>query len=558
MFFICSVYAQPILLEEMVTADELICFPVYGKNNIYKYLPNTGALSMDNGTPEFSFLQYAFENEENVTTSSSITQALGGGLLHFLVEYYTPDRDVKRAEQRLKRMMDNDSVQLVGPVDVTSSQFVLVSSILIDGQESKELIGMGKAPVFQNSKVAFSFMLDQKKSQILMESFKMSTPDISIMFDLQFKGLTSAYNGKVMVDWNMVQNSSYSNTSVDAIFFSSDTEETFLELTQVGAITMESYGADSLGGDMLNAAYDKLLKMMYEPMQPDSINEADSRSWVEKTFGSRGLGGSLIGGSSVYRKRTIKTSGKTTVELNSRQVVDRHHFVTFNIGDLHKNYGENESVFRKAALDEDLFKQREIIVNIDGDMKSQFEEMVNSVAVSVKKEHENGEETVREVFFSAPNLEEYKGPLKMVYLNKKDIDKENWLKYKYAVNWQFKRDGEFQTTWKISNAPVINLYAPYKSHLIDLMGDMDKLKEMDIMAVVIQIEYPFFGKMKREKRLIKPFNNDNDMVIKAILPNDIHKVNYTITWVYNDGNKISTKGEDEFGVLLIDELPQSE
>ena len=557
-FILVSASAQPVLLDGLVQAEDLICFPVHGKKNQYKYLPNTGGLSFKSGAPEFSFLQYAFENESSQAGNSSIAKALGGGLLHFLVEYYTPQKDIDRAERRLQKMFENDTIKLIGPVDITKGQFVLVSSILVNGKASKELIGTGRAPVFQNSKVAFSFMMDPQKSQILMESFKMKTPDISIMFDLEFQGLTSAYNGKITVDWKMVQNSSYSNTSASAIFFSSTTEKTILELAQTGAIKMESYGNDSLGGNMLDAAYDKLLKMMYEPVQPDSINEKDSRSWVQKTFGNSGLTGSLIGGSNVYRKRKVKTSGKTTVEINSRQFVNRHQFVTFNIGDLYKKYGKDNRVFRKAALDEDLFKQREIFVNIDGDMKSEFDQMVNSVSVSIKKEHKNGDETIREVFINSANLEEYEGPLKMIYLNKEDKDKEKWLEYDYAINWQFKKDGDYQTDWQKSSAPIINLYAPYKLHQIDIMGDLQSLKDQNIMAVVVQLEYPFFGKTKKDKLLIKPFNDDNKLVMNAIMPSDVVEVSYTLTWVYKDGKKVSYQNSDDYGIILIDEIPNGE
>ena len=557
-FILVSASAQPVLLDGLVQAEDLICFPVHGKKNQYKYLPNTGGLSFKSGAPEFSFLQYAFENESSQAGNSSIAKALGGGLLHFLVEYYTPQKDIDRAERRLQKMFENDTIKLIGPVDITKGQFVLVSSILVNGKASKELIGTGRAPVFQNSKVAFSFMMDPQKSQILMESFKMKTPDISIMFDLEFQGLTSAYNGKITVDWKMVQNSSYSNTSASAIFFSSTTEKTILELAQTGAIKMESYGNDSLGGNMLDAAYDKLLKMMYEPVQPDSINEKDSRSWVQKTFGNSGLTGSLIGGSNVYRKRKVKTSGKTTVEINSRQFVNRHQFVTFNIGDLYKKYGKDNRVFRKAALDEDLFKQREIFVNIDGDMKSEFDQMVNSVSVSIKKEHKNGDETIREVFINSANLDEYEGPLKMIYLNKEDKDKEKWLEYDYAINWQFKKDGDYQTDWQKSSAPIINLYAPYKLHQIDIMGDLQSLKDQNIMAVVVQIEYPFFGKTKKDKLLIKPFNDDNELVMNAIMPSDVDEVSYSLTWVYKDGKKVRYQNSDDYGIILIDEIPKGE
>lgn len=252
-------------------------------------------------------------------SSSSITDALGGGLLHFLVLYETPESQVRKAERKLKSMFDNDQIKLVSPVEITSGQFIIVSSVLIDGEEERNLIGTGMAPVFQNSKIAFSFMLDPLKSQILMESFKMETSDVSIMFDLKFKGVSNAYNGKLTVDWSQVQNSEYSSSSVDAIFYSSDVEKIYAELEQNGGIKLESYGEDSLAGGLMEMAYDRLTKLMYEPTQPDSIESEKTTGWIEEVFGRRGLLGCLVGGSNVYKKRTVKTSGSTTVDLTARK-----------------------------------------------------------------------------------------------------------------------------------------------------------------------------------------------------------------------------------------------
>ena len=558
LFFLFSLtlsLAQPVLLNEMVEAENLICFPVHGDKNTYKYLPSQGGLSITDGKPEFSFLQYAIENESTGLSASSINKALGGGLINFLVLYNTPKEEIKKAERALQRLHDNDTIRLVGPVEISSGEFLLVSSILKDGQKEPELIGSGRAPVFQNSKVAFSFMLTPEKSTLLMESFKSKTSDISIIFDLKFKGLTNAFNGKVTVDWSMVSNSSFSKSSVNAFFFSSDTEKTFQDLSQRGAIKMESYGENELAGGMLEKAYDKLLKMMYEPVPPDSINEANTKGWLAKTLGRPS---DFLGGTNLYRKRVVRTSGNTIVELNSREMVERHQFVTFNIGDLYKKYGEDKTIFRKAALDEDLFKQREITVNVDGDLKADFNKMVNSVSVTVKKNHESGDETVKEVFYDTQKLEQYEGPMKLTYMNKEDADKEKWLEYEYAINWQFKKDGDYQTNWSKSSAPIINLYAPYKLHQVDLIGDVKRLKSEEIIAVVVQLEYPFFGRTKKEKQIIKPFNETNELSMSAIVPQDLTGLDYTITWIYKDGKKVQRAGIDDYGVLLIDEIPEGE
>lgn len=548
--------SQPVLVEEFIEAAGLLCFPVYGDSITYKYLPSRGRLgTTDTDLPEFSFLRYSMIKDDAPISGSSISEAHGGGLVHFLVLYDTPEVQVRSAQKELRRRLKRQDIVLAGPVEISAGNFMLISSLLINGKEEKEILATGRAPVFQNSKVAFSFLVDPLKANLLMESFKMATPDISITFDLEFSGLTSAYNGQLVVDWSQVQQSEYSNSSVDAIFYSSDVEKAFGSLIQNGAIRMESYGKDSLASGLLEVAYDRLLKLMFDPVRPDSIPPEKTRGVVQEIFGRRGLMGGLVGGSKVYKKQTIKTSGQTVVQINSRKLVDRHHLLTFNIGDLFKKYGQNKQVFRSVGIDDPTFQQREVLVNLDGDIKHEFEDMISNVSITMKKKHQNGDETVKEIFVNNDILKDYSGNSKLVYLYKEDKDRTAWLNYDYLISWQFKKDGSYTTEWLTSNSPVINLYTPYQYRQIDLMGDIKSLQGAGVVAVAVEIEYPFFGRTKKDRLTIKTNRDDGERRLEAILPLGVDRVDYKITWIYREGAKVEQRGEDEYGVILIDEMP---
>lgn len=547
--------AQPVLVQDFVEAGGLVCFPVLGDSNVFKYLPSVGKIATNpEDLPEFSFLQYALVNNDSKTTGSSVTEANGGGLLHFLVLYDTPEEQVRNAEREIRRKLKRSKIVLTGPVDISTGKFMLVSSLLIDGKEQKEILGTGIAPVFENSKVAFSFLVDPLKSKLLMESFKMATPDISITFDLQFSGLTSAYNGKVTVDWAKVQDTEYSNSSVDAIFYSSDVEKAFGSMIQTGAIQMETYGSDSIASEMLTIAYDRLVKLMFDPVMPDSVPSEDNRGVLGEIFGRRGLLGGLVGGSNVYKRHVVKTSGHTVVQINTRKMVDRHHLLTFNIGDLYKKYADNPRIFRKVALDDPAFQQREVRLNLDGDIKNEFDRMINSVSVTMKKKHGNGEETIKEVFVSKDVLKDYTGNTKLIYLNKEDADRTEWLNYEYMITWQFKKDGSYNTSWIPANSPIINLFTPYKYRDIEVLGDLNALHARGVVAVAVEVEYPFFGKMKKDRLTVMTDDKEGKNKIEAILPSDVESVDYKVTWIFKDGKKDQRQGKDEFGVILIDEV----
>jgi hypothetical protein len=553
LILICGkLLSQPVLIDEGVQAEGLICFPVYGDSLRYKYLPSQGRLSLDkNSLPEFSFLRFAFESKDEKISTSTISDANGGGIVHFLVLYDTPEEQIRKAQSTLRNKLKRKLV-LDGPVPFSRGQYLVVSSVLQDNKEKQVLLLSGDAPVFENSKVAFSFSLTPKQSQILMESFKMKTPDISIVFDLVFSGLTQAYQAELEVDWSQVEKTEYSKESIDAFFYSKDVEKNFGELIKTGAIKIRSAGKDSTSEELLTLVYDKLLKLMFEPTKPTLLPQDQTGGFLEDVLGNRGLG-SLIGfgGSDVYKKREIRTSGKTVVTINSRYNADRHHFVTFNIGDLYQKYGEDKTIFKDVAIEDMTFQQRDVYVSIDGSLTGEFDKMINSVSVVLKKTHANGEALINQNV-----LKDYKGSLSMSYLNHQEPDRDKWLEYQYQVAWQFKGGGQYTTDWMTANQPIINLFAPYKYHEIYLEGNWGKLSSEGVQAVSIQIKYDFFGQGKTARQTLRAGGDNVEKKFDLVLPNNIDEVEYTLSWIKNNHPPRNASGTDRFGIIFWDEIPK--
>ena len=94
--------AQSILVDEGVQAGGLWCFPVSGEPNTFKYLPSRAMLAFsEKSLPEFSFIRYVIEKPET-DNSSVMNHASGGGVLHFLVLYYTPEEQIENARDELR------------------------------------------------------------------------------------------------------------------------------------------------------------------------------------------------------------------------------------------------------------------------------------------------------------------------------------------------------------------------------------------------------------------------------------------------------------------------
>lgn len=550
--------SQPIMIDGGVRAGELMCFPVFGDSLSYRYLPSRGRLAInDQNLPEFSFLRYAVAKEPTPTGIHSISEADGGGLVHFLVLYDTPEDQVRQAENDLRIKFRNPKIKIKGPVFFSKGDYVVVSSVLGQGgKEEKKLIGVGQAPVFENSKVAFSFMLNTLEARLLMESFKMATPDVSIMFDLAFSGLTQAYDAEVEVNWSEVQKSEYYHEKTNILFYSSEVHKSFSELHKTGAIKIRAAGQDSLMAQILDASYEKLLNLMFNPVKPSEI-PLEKKGFMEEIFGAGGLASlGLFGASRTYILKELKTEGKSTVSLRSYSTVDRRHLITFNIGNIFEKFGKDKRIFRDVTLDDPVFQQRDVLVSIDGELQGAFEHVVKSAAISFRKSHQNGKETLREVFLSKNTLSENQGRIALSYLNQEDKDRLHWLDYAYQVMWNFGAEGNYQTGWITQNTPIINLYAPYKRHIIGLDADQDKLIAQDVRAISVQIDYAFFGQRKQKRLTVKPGENLSEKYFELTLPIDQQTVDYTITWIKNDGAKVSMNGKDEYGLIFLDELPQ--
>ena len=99
-------FAQQVLIDKGIYTEGLWCFPLYNDSLSYVYLPSRGRLALDEkGGPRFSYLRYVTNKPTEKNTNKSITEADGGGILHFLVLYDTPEKAVTAAEESLKKKL---------------------------------------------------------------------------------------------------------------------------------------------------------------------------------------------------------------------------------------------------------------------------------------------------------------------------------------------------------------------------------------------------------------------------------------------------------------------
>lgn len=561
---ICHQVGAQIKINEGVEANGLWCFPMHEKENTYLYLPKRARLALnEDALPEFSYLRYILEKpSENV--SETMSQADGGAILNFMVLYDTPSELVSSAQKVLREKLENDSLQLQGPVLFDQGKYTLVSSIITPGEGKKnKVLASGVAPIMENSKIPLSFNLDPVKSKLLLESFKMATPDVSLLFELSFSGLSDNYEAEMEVDWSEIKKSQAFDAGANVYFVGVDVELGFEKLRKNQAIKFTSTGTNESMESLVETAYSKLLELMFEPVEMAQVPEdkqgglTDALGALIGQSGSSGGQGLGFGVNVGYQYKEHKTTGKSNMVFNGRSTVSRNHYITFNAGNLFKEHGDNKTIFKDVPLWDPAFQQRDVYVGVDGNIEKEFDKMLNSVTVKLRKKHENGDETTKEVLITKDTYKASNGKIHMKYLNHEDTDQNEWLGYQYKTVWKFIGGGTYEEEWQEESSAMINLYIPFNRRKIELSGDLKSLKNQNVRAVAIKIDYDFFGDTKTSNTTIYPSEQSTENNFEITLPKGVEDVDYTLTWFLTEGGPKQFEGVDKYGLIFIDEIPKS-
>jgi hypothetical protein len=560
-----TVSAQQIAIDKGVRVEGIWCFPLITDPSQYLFLPDRSVLSLnEKNQPQFSFVQYVNPADTGKSAISTITKASGGGVLHFLVLYDTDEKKISRAQAKLKELLNNDSAKLRGPIIFKEGRYALVSSIVNPetGQTERKLMSVGAAPVLQGSRIALSFELDATRATLLMESFKTTTPDISIIFDLTFSGIMDAYNAKMTVDWTEVQKYEKIGGGATVYFVSAELEKIYESLRRTGAIKLETIGQDDKMQVIVDEAYKKVTDMMFQRVEPEQAPAAQNGlgEMLSGLVGNSG-GGAASSGSSfgfgahfAYKRKDQNFSGKTVLDFNSRSATERHHYVTFNIGDFYKKYGQDEGYFRTVSLYQPELEMRNINVTVDGEIYKEFDKMINSVSVTLRKKHQNGSQTFREVNIQKATVQQNK-PVVMSYGSVGDKDKAEWFKYEYKAQYNFVGGRNYQTEWKENDYPAINLFVPYSRKQITLEADWDAIKANNVRAISVKVSYPFLGEVKTADITVRPGDDLSKKYFDVTLPNGQYEYEYTIRWRMKDNTEKVATGKTEVDFLVLDAIP---
>jgi tetratricopeptide (TPR) repeat protein len=260
---------QEINLDAFEKCGDLLCYQSLKDLDVYYYLPDQPRLAVKDGRPQFSFLKYARTRE---TGEAGTGRAEGGGIVHFLVTYGADEARVKGAEKSLQEKYPE--AKIAGPVIYRKGSFALITSFKEGEETLTRTVAVGKAPLMEGQKAAVSMALTREGAELLWESFKSATPDISLVFDMIFVGVRQPYEATLEADWQRVSDHHRLKVGMKYAWFGADVDMLFQELRQSGAIKITTKGADANLDKILQSAHTKLLKIMFDPAPVDELTRA--------------------------------------------------------------------------------------------------------------------------------------------------------------------------------------------------------------------------------------------------------------------------------------------
>lgn len=262
-------WGQEINLDKMEKFENLVCYPSLKDANVWHYLPDQPRLAVKDGKPQFSFMKYSRTNE---TGKAGTNLAEGGGIVHFLVTYGASKDRVAAAQRRLQEKYPE--AKIAGPIVYRKGSFALISSFQQDQETLVRTVAVGKAPLIEGQKAAVSMALTRDGAQLLWESFKSDTPDISLVFDMEFAGVREPYEATIEADWSRVSKHKQLKAGFKYSWFGADVDMLFQELRQNGAIKITTKGQNESMDKIIQSANAKLLQVMFDPAPVDDLSRA--------------------------------------------------------------------------------------------------------------------------------------------------------------------------------------------------------------------------------------------------------------------------------------------
>jgi hypothetical protein len=258
-----------------------------------------------------------------------------------------------------------------------------------------------------------------------------------------------------------------------------------------------------------------------------------------------------------FEMKRVRQQGIFKVDLN-KYTAD-HLTLRFdeNIGDLRQHL-DKPDVFRQVNLDDPLFRQRELVVFLDGLNSTDFGKYINFVSVLMRKRHGEGAETTDEVRIDRNNFNKEGNAFKLLYGWKGDTDRRKWLDYEYHPVWSFFGGRTVEEPWRKASAGAINVAPPFTRRIVELQADPKTLTDAGVRSITVKVYYGLGGVEQVKQVTLNAAKGPLSEPVEFMSPQGKLDYDYEITWQLK-GDRALTSGRKKSStdLLFVDELPPS-
>jgi len=253
-----------------------------------------------------------------------------------------------------------------------------------------------------------------------------------------------------------------------------------------------------------------------------------------------------------YRQKEIRRSGKYTIDLNKYTQEVRSMPFAYNPGNV-KSVCEN--CFHEVNLDDPLMQQREINASLGG-INSQDFDYINFVNIIMKKNHENGDETVRELKIDRSKFNSDGNLFRMLYGWKGDNNRDDWLEYDYRTMWSYIGGFSDETNWASTEFGSIALNPTVVKKPIYIEVDEDFVLDEKIRGIEIRL-YSKLGETENIKSINLKTKNAEELskTIELLLPLNGDDFEYDVTYFMRGKDPYSSpRKSSNYGRIDIDRI----
>lgn len=208
--------------------------------------------------------------------------------------------------------------------------------------------------------------------------------------------------------------------------------------------------------------------------------------------------------------------------------------------------------------DDPAYTQRQVRVSIAGQNARDFEKWVNNIVVGLKKKHQNGTVTEREIIIDQSKFSDAFNNYTMVYGNMGARRERNWANYEYRSVWNLGGGVSWDSGWLPSNQAVINIAPPHRYREIKVKGSARVLEDQQVRSVSLRFYSDFMGKELTDELSFEVGEDPLSGIIEyAFEDGQPRTYEYEIKWRLFGNRSVSTgrlTGDDDR--IYIDELPQ--